>query len=133
MASNISDFLASELIDHFLRNSAYSPAATVYVGLFTSAVGDDWTGTECSGGDYSREVIAFDASGGTRVTQNTSLITFTEASASWGTVGWVGIKDADTVGNGLAWGAVDTAKVIDTGDTAKIAAAALTFTFTATP
>ena len=133
MASNIADFLASELIDHFLRNSAYSPPATVYVGLFTSAVGDDWTGTEVSGGDYVREAIAFDASAGGRVTQNTALVTFTEASALWGEVGWVGLHDAETVGNGLAWGAVDTAKTIDDGDTAKIAAAALTFTFTATP
>lgn len=132
MASNIADFLANELIDHFLRNSAYSPAATVYVGLFTSAVGDDWAGTECSGGDYGRKAIAFDAAA-TRHTHNTSLITFTEASASWGEVGWVGLLDADTAGNGLAWGSVDTAKVIDTGDTAKIAAAALTFTFTPTP
>ena len=33
MASNIADYLASELIDHFLRNSAYSPAATVYVAF----------------------------------------------------------------------------------------------------
>lgn len=132
MASNIADYLANELIDHFLRNSAYSPAATIYVGLFTSAVGDDWTGTECSGGDYARKSIAFDAAA-TRHTHNSALITFTEASASWGTVGWVGLLDTDTAGNGLAWGAVDTAKVIDTGDTAKIAAAALTFTFTPTP
>ena len=131
MASNIADFLADELIDHFLRNSAYTPAATVYIGLFTSAINDDFSGTECSGGDYARESIAFDAAA-TRATSNTALITFTEASASWGEVGWVGLSDADTAGDGLAWGAVDTAKTIGSGDTAKIAAADLTFTFTAT-
>ena len=132
MASNIADFLANELIDHFLRNSAYSPPATVYVGLFTSVVGDNWTGTEVSGGDYIRKAMAFNAAG-TRHTHNTSLVTFTEASALWGLVGWVGLHTAESAGDGMAWGAVDTAKTIDDGDTAKVAATALTFTFTPTP
>lgn len=132
MASNIADFLANELIDHFLRNTAYSPAAAVYVGLFTSAVGDAWGGTEVSGGAYIRKAITFHAAA-TRHTDNSALITFTEASALWGTVGWVGVHDAESAGDGLAWGSVTTPKIIDDGDTAKIAANALVFTFTPTP
>ena len=128
--SNIATYLANELIDHFLRNSSYSPAATVYLGLFTSNPDDDWSGTECTGGSYARESVAFNAAG-SRTTANTSDVTFTEATASWGTVSHVGILDALSGGNGLAFGAVTASKAVGSGDTAKVAAGELDFTFTA--
>jgi hypothetical protein len=128
--SNIANFLANELIDHFLRNASYSPAATVYLALYTTDPTDADSGSECSGGSYARESVAFDAAG-SRTTANTSDITFTEATASWGTVSHVGVRDALTVGNLLAHGAVTVSKPIGSGDTAKVAAGELDFTFTA--
>lgn len=131
MASNVSTFLANKVIDHILRGQAYSVPETVYASLHTAAVGDDGSGAEVSGGDYERTAIAFDAAS-SRATANTSEVTFPEASGDWGNIGWFGVWDAQTDGNLLLWGKTTVTKHIVSGQTASIAAAALTLTITAT-
>ena len=131
--SNISDHLANELIDHALRNSSYTPAATVYVALYTTDPGDDDSGSECANsGAYARKAVTFSAAA-SRATTNSGDVDFDEATGSWGTVSHVGIKDSGTYGAGnlLAHGAVDASKPIASGDTASIAAGDLDFEFTA--
>ena len=111
----MSDFLENELLDHVLRNSAYTSPTTVYVALFTTATDDAAGGTEVTGGSYARVSIAFDPPSAGSVS-NTATVTFPTATASWGTVVNVAIYDALTVGNRLYHGALTTSKTVDNGD-----------------
>ena len=123
----MSNFLEDALINATLRATTYTSPATVYVSLWTSDPTDAGSGTEVSGGSYARTAVTFGApSNG--VTTNSADVTFPTATASWGTVGWIGINDASTGGNLLYHTALDTAKAIDSGDIFKIATGNLSVT-----
>jgi hypothetical protein len=125
--SAMSDYLENEILDHILRNAAYTPASTVYIGLSTGSFADGNSGTELSGNGYTRKSIAFDAaSGGT--TDNTSAIDFPTATGSWGTVSHWGLFDAATSGNLLIHGAFSASKAVASGDILRIAAGELDIT-----
>lgn len=122
-----SDYLENELINGTLRNVAYVPAATVYIGLHTTATNDDNSGTEVTGGSYARQSVAFAAPAGGS-TSNSALVTFPTATASWGTVTHFGIYDASSGGNLLYWGALTVSKTVDNGDIFTVPAGNLTVT-----
>ena len=125
--AEMSNFLENALINATLRNTTYTSPATVYVSLWTSDPTDAGSGTEVSGGSYARTAVTFGApSNG--VTTNSADVTFPTATASWGTVGWIGINDAATSGNLLYHTALDTAKAIDSGDIFKISTGNLSVT-----
>lgn len=116
------DFLEDEIIDHVLRNAAYTSPTTVYLALLTADPTDLGTQTnEVTGGSYAREAVAFDAPSPAGETQNTSLIAFTTATATWGTISHWAIADAVSSGNYLYHGAFDAAKLVDSGDDFEIA------------
>lgn len=117
--TDLSDYYEDNIIDHMFRAAAFTPAATIYVGLYTAAPTDAGGGTEVSGGSYARESFTFTAASG-GATANSADITFTTATANWGTITHVGIFDAVTVGNLLAWGALTASKAVNNGDTFKI-------------
>ncbi len=126
-----SNYLEQALLNHILRNTAYtSPGTSVYVALYTSDPTDAKSGTEVSGGSYARvQVTAWDAPHATNGnTQNTSDINFTTASANWGTVTHFGILDASSAGNLLFHGALTASKAVNSGDTFKFSAGALVIT-----
>ncbi len=114
----ISNYLENELLDHVLKNAAYTSPTTVYLALYTSNPTDADSGTECSGGSYARQSITFGsvASGGT--ISNTADITYTSMPAT--TVTHVGIHDHVSAGNLLFHGALSSSKSVDAGDTFKI-------------
>jgi hypothetical protein len=117
--SEFSNFLEDALINATLRATTYTSPATVYVSLWTSDPTDAGSGTEVSGGSYARTAVTFGApSNGTSL--NSADVIFPTATASWGTVGWIGINDASTSGNLLYHTALDLAKTIDSGDIFKI-------------
>jgi hypothetical protein len=126
--AEISNYLENAIINATLRNTTYTSPATVYVSLWTSDPTDTGTGgTEVSGGSYARTSVTFGApSGG--VSTNSAAVEFPQATASWGTIGWIGINDAQTSGNLLYHTALDTSKTIDTGDIFKIATGNLSVT-----
>jgi hypothetical protein len=125
--AEMSNFLENALINATLRNTSYTSPSVVYLGLYTSDPTDADTGTEVSGGSYARQAITFGApSNG--VTTNTAAIEFPQATASWGTVGWIGIEDALTGGNLLYHSPLDASKAIATGDIFKIAIGSLSVT-----
>ena len=125
--AEISNFLENALINATLRNTTYTSVATVYVSLWTSDPTDAGSGTEVSGGSYARTAVTFGApSNGASL--NSADVTFPTATASWGTVGWIGINDAATSGNLLYHTALDTAKAIDSGDIFKISTGNLSVT-----
>ena len=125
--AEMSNFLENALINATLRNTTYTSVATVYVSLWTSDPTDAGSGTEVSGGSYARTAVTF-GSPSNGVTTNSGDVTFPTATASWGTVGWIGINDAATSGNLLYHTALDTAKAIDSGDIFKISTGNLSVT-----
>jgi hypothetical protein len=125
--AEMSNYLENALINATLRNTSYTSPATVYIGLYTSDPTDANTGTEVSGGSYTRTAVTMGApSNG--VSTNTAAVEFPQASGSWGTVGWIGILDATSAGNLLYHTALDTSKTISSGDIFKIAIGGLSVT-----
>ena len=122
--AELSDYLENVIIDHILRNLAYSPPATVYVALYTSDPTDADTGSEVSGGSYARQAAGLNAASG-GASSNVSEITFPTATADWGTVTHLGLRGALTGGNLLMHSALDASKTIASGDTFKINAGEL--------
>jgi hypothetical protein len=125
--AEMSNYLENALINETLRGTAFTAISTPYIALFTSDPTDAGSGTEVSGGSYSRTSATFGApSNGASVT--TADVTFPQATASWGTVGWIGIYDAATTGNLLYHTPLDASKTIDIGDIFKIASGNLSVT-----
>lgn len=125
--AEMSNFLENSLINATLRNTAYTSPTTVYLALYTSDPTDADTGTEVSGTSYARQSITFGApSNG--ATTNSAAIEFPQAGGSWGTVAYIGIRDASTAGNLLYHSPLDASKTIATGDVFRIAAGSLSVT-----
>jgi len=123
----MSNYLENALINATLRNTSYTSPTTIYAALFTSDPTDAGTGTEVSGGSYSRKAITFGAPSNGAST-NSAAVEFDQATASWGTVTHFGIYDASTSGNLLYHGALTASKAIDTGDVFKFATSSVTVT-----
>ena len=137
MAGSFSDFLELEVLDHVFGAAAYTAPVTIYVGLWTAALADASTGStanEVSGGSYARVAVTTNAtnfpaaSAGAK--SNGTAVTFPAATASWGTVTHVGLLDAASAGNLLAWADLTTSKTISSGDTASFAVGDIDFTLT---
>ncbi len=127
--SEISNYLENALINATLRNTAYTSPTTVYVALYTTDPTDADTGTEVSGNAYARQSVTFSApSNG--ATSNSAAVEFPQATGSWGTVAYIGLRDASSGGNLLFHTALDASKTIATGDVFRIAIGSLTVTLT---
>jgi hypothetical protein len=122
-------FLENEVLDHVFRNASYTPPATVYIGLYTTATGAGGTGTEVTGGSYARQSMAFDASASGAI-DNTAAVEFPTATASWGTVTHTAVLDAATSGNMLAETALTASKAIGSGDVFRFQAGEFDITLT---
>lgn len=126
--AEMSNYLENALINATLRNTGYTSPTTVYLALYTSDPTDADTGTEVTGNGYARQAITFGApSDG--VSTNSAAIEFPQATGSWGTVAYVGIRDASTSGNLLFHTALDASKAIATGDVFRIAIGSLSVAF----
>jgi hypothetical protein len=124
--SAFSNYLENAVLNHVLRNSAYTPAATVYVALFTSSASlaeleaGTLTNEVAAGGyTYARQAVTFDAASG-GATANDAVLTWTNMPGV--TVAYAAIMDASTAGNVLVYGALTSPKTLNPGDTFAIAA-----------
>lgn len=151
----MSDFMENKLIDFLFRAQALgitgataaagTGPATLYVALYTANPTDSTGGTEVTGGSYARVAVTSSlanwagtqgagtttvSSGTSGQTSNNNAIAWSTApTANWGVVTGVGILDASTGGNLLAYAALNTSKTINNGDPApSFAAGTLTFT-----
>jgi len=111
----------------FTATSVTRPTAW-YIALFTSNPAEDASGTEVStsGTAYARQSATFTVSGNEAT--NSAAIEFPTATASYGTVTHIGVFDASTGGNLIAYAALTTSKAIDTGDVLRINSAELDVT-----
>lgn len=126
--NTFTNYLEQKLLQHAFTGTAFAQPSGRYLALFTAAPSETGGGTEVSGGAYARQAAAFtvntafeiDPVGnpGVLVTAalNTAIIEFPTASAAWGTITHIGIFDAATAGNMLAYAALETPRAITSGD-----------------
>lgn len=119
---SLSNTFETTVLTWLLTNSAATRPTAWYVALFTSNPAEDASGTEVStsGTAYARQSVTFSVSGNTAT--NTAAIEFPTATASYGTVTHVGVFDASSAGNLIAYAALTTSKAIDTGDVLRLPA-----------
>jgi hypothetical protein len=125
--AEMSNFLENALINATLRNTSYTSPTTVYLALYTDDPTDADTGTEVTGNGYARQSITF-GSPSNGASTNTAAIEFPQATGSWGTVSYIGIRDASSAGNLLYHTALDASKAIATGDVFRVAIGSLSVT-----
>ena len=125
---SFSNYLETELLEHVFTNTAYTAPSTLYLALFTSNPAEDASGTEVttSGTAYARQTVTFTVSGNTATTD--AAVEFPTATANYGTVSHVGIYDASSAGNLIAYAALTTSKAIETGDVFRVPAGDLDIT-----
>jgi hypothetical protein len=133
--SAASNYLENKLLDHVLTATSFTQPSR-YLALFTNTSGSAATNLEAgtltdevstSGTAYARQAITFAAASGGSSSSN-ATVTFPTATANFGTITHVAIMDSDVEGSGnvLFYGAVTTAKTIETGDTFQVSSGNLT-------
>ena len=116
---SFSNYLETEILDHVFAGAAYTAPTTKYLALFTAvADGEAGSVTEVTGGGYARQTVAFTTSGNT--TSNNAAVEFPTATANYGTVTHVGVYDASSSGNLMAYAALSSNKTIETGDVFRV-------------
>lgn len=122
---SFSNYLETAVLGHVFGGSAYTQP-TKYIALYTSAPGEAGGGTEVSGTSYARQTATFTVTGDTA--SNTAAIEFPTAGSSWGTITHIGVMDASSSGNLLAYGTLTASKTIASGDVFRIPAGDLDIT-----
>lgn len=112
----LSDYLEVALTNHALGKTTYAMPTAFEVALYTSNPNDDNTGTEVAGLNYNRaDLLPADWAAATATALANNAITLTwSAGSAWGTVTHVGVLDQ--LGNLMWYGALDNARIVNTGD-----------------
>lgn len=119
MAGSFCDYAEDKVLELIVGKTAFA-TPTVSCHLYTVAPSDTGGGTEVTGGSYAAAATAglWGTSSGGAIA-NSSAITFTTATADWGTVVAFALKDGSS--NFLVWGDVTPNKAVNNGDTASFA------------
>lgn len=120
--AGFSNYLETEILDHVFAGNAYTAPTTLYLALHTADPAEDGSGAEVStsGTAYARQTVTFTVSGNTATTD--AAVEYSTATANFGTVSHVGVWDASTAGNLLAFAALTSSKTIETGDVFRVPA-----------
>ena len=112
-------YLRAKLGDHSIGKAAFTMPTTVYAALFTADPTDAGSLTnEVTGGSYARVPIttamgAFSLTTG--IATLTTDVNFPTPTANWGTVSYLALIDALTVGNMLYKEAIPLPRIIVSG------------------
>lgn len=119
---SLSNLFETRVLTWLFTGDAVTRPSSFYVALFTSNPDEDASGTEVStsGTAYARQSATFTVSGNEAT--NSAAIEFPTATASYGTVTHIGVFDAASAGNLIAYAALTTSKAIDTGDVLRLPA-----------
>ena len=119
---SFSNTFETHVLNYVFTSTSVTRPTAWYLALFTSNPAEDASGTEVStsGTAYARQSATFTVSGNTA--SNTAAIEFPTATASYGTVSHVGVFDASTGGNLIAYSALSTSKAVGTGDVFRVPA-----------
>jgi hypothetical protein len=117
---SFSNTFETHVLNYVFTATSVSRPTAWYVALFTSNPAEDGSGTEvsASGTAYVRKTVAFTVSG--NLATNNAAIEFPTATSSFGTVTHIGVFDASTSGNLIAYSALSASKAIATGDVFRI-------------
>lgn len=139
-------YLENAIINHILRNTAFTSPTETWIALFTAVTdGEAGTVTEVSTGGGSlygrvriyKDQAAADAVSGTTPYWNAPSdgavvlerdAEWAVAGTNWGTITHIGIYDAETAGNLLYYGTLAASKDIDVSDQFVIRDGQLTIT-----
>lgn len=92
---------------------------TIFMALYTAPMNEDGTGgIEVTGGSYAAQPVPFGAAAGTPPTiKNSAPVTFPDATAAWGTIVQVVLRDAPTsAGRPLVIGPPTSNRTVDIGE-----------------
>lgn len=119
---SFSNTFETHVLNYVFTTTSVTRPTAWYLALFTSNPDEDASGTEVStsGTAYARQSATFTVSGNTA--SNSAAIEFPTATASYGTVTHVGVFDASTGGNLIAYSALSTSKAVGTGDVFRVPA-----------
>lgn len=134
---SITYYSANRVLDRNFGGTAYTPPATYYFGLSTTAVQIDGTGaTEPSGGAYARVSLTNDktkwGTASNAALTNSAAVTYTESTTSWGTITHVFMSDASTAGNIWWFDALSPSRAVASATTVLFAIGAITVQMTNT-
>ena len=123
----------AEILDHITGRTDYSPPTNWYIGASTTTPTETGTNvTEPVGGAYARIAVLASNSewsaatpGAPSVADNINAILFATATGDWGTLTHGLMFTTSTGGTVQMWGALQTAKRIQTDDRLQIAAGAM--------
>jgi hypothetical protein len=127
---SLTNYLEGKLAEHVLRNTAYTPATTLYVALHTADPTEVGNVAEVTTGaytSYARKTVTFNA--------NSGGICASAADLTWNidgagvTISHITISDALTAGNVLFYGPLNTSKTMANGEIFRIPAGSLTVGF----
>lgn len=127
--SALSDYLENKIMDHFTGKTTFA-SPSIYSALFSTSPTDSASGEEVGTGAYARILSASWDTSASGATENSSAITFPQATASYNVVA-VALMDGSTVGcatNILWYGRLTTSRLVNQNDTFEIAASSLDLT-----
>lgn len=133
----LSDYLAKKLIEKAFGGTNFTPAATLYVRLYTAPPATTGSGgTEVTGGGYApvaltNNTTTFPAAslvGGIETIDSGVVADFGTFSAGVGTVTHAALWDASSGGNMYCVGALSVARTIGSGDSFKFPVAGIILT-----
>lgn len=120
MSANFTKHGRKAILDHVFGQASYAYPANVYMALFTADPTDEGLLTdELDQIGYARVEIsallgtAVEASG---IISNTSRIRFGPAGEDWPEIAAIGIMDASTSGNMIAFGPPVTTRIVVEGE-----------------
>lgn len=119
----ISDFLANELLDHVLRDDAYTAPGTIYGGLWTAddgLVSNTKTSEVGSGVGYARQSVSYGTAASGEISNDAATTWGPNTTTNWGTVNYLAALDAVTVGNVLMFAALDSSPAVVINDSVRI-------------
>lgn len=125
-----SDYTEAQVLNHLFGSTTFTKPANRFLALFTTAPSDAGGGTEVTGGSYARINAGDFTVSGTNPTlaTNGTALEFATATANWGTITHVGIFDASSAGNLLAWAPLTTSRTVNLGDVFRFPAGDLDIT-----
>ncbi len=117
--SRASNYLEEAILNYFFRNQAVAQPTTLYLALYINDPTDADTGTEVSGGGYSRKQVTFGTpvqTGGKAIISNNSKIEFDIATTNWGNISHWGIRTAASGGSLLCSGSFSRVENVQSGN-----------------
>ena len=127
---------AGDVLDYLIEGTAVTGAGSLYIGLFTGDPGSDGTPANevtTTASAYTRQPLAaaFTVNPALRVATSDADITWTTATASWGTITHIAICNTSTVNTTVGtilFHTAITSVTVGNGDQAKISLGNLTLT-----